>query len=95
MNAARLHPEQVSETYRRERHACNHEMGAELSRITDDIDDPVVKLRYLRSALDAGDEARVGRLPTAAARKALYRLRGLEALDSVLQDGRAKQAVGE
>ncbi|HEU4604403.1 MAG TPA: peptidoglycan recognition family protein [Steroidobacteraceae bacterium] len=95
MASASFHPERVSETYRRERHACNHEMGAELSRITDDIDDPVVKLRYLRSALDAGDEARVGRLPTAAARKALYRLRGLEALDSVLQDGGAKQAVGE
>lgn len=95
MSAARLHTEQVSETYRRERHACNDEMGAELARITDDIDDPVVKLRYLRTALDAGDEARVGRLPTSAARKALYRLRGLEALDGVLQDGDAKDAIGE
>jgi hypothetical protein len=95
MGAASFHPEQVSETYRREKHACNGEMGAELARITGDIDDPVVKLRYLRSALDSGDEARVGRLPTSAARKALYRLRGLEALDSVLQDGQAKQAVGE
>jgi len=94
MPAASFHPEQVSETYRRERHACNDEMGAELSRITDDIDDPVVKLRYLRTALDGGDEARVGRLPTSVARKVLYRLRGLEALDAVLEDEGAKNAVG-
>jgi N-acetylmuramoyl-L-alanine amidase-like protein len=95
MASASFHSEQVSETYRRERHACNDEMGAELARITDDIDDPVVKLQYLRTAINAGDEARVGRLPTSAARKALYRLRGLEALDSVLEDGHARAAVGE
>src|SRR4051794_27947433 len=41
MSAARLHTEEISETYRREQHACNDEMGAELARITDDIDDPV------------------------------------------------------
>jgi hypothetical protein len=93
--AASFQSEQVSETYRRERHACNDEMGSEIARITDDIEDPVVKLRYLRKAVDAGDEARVGRLPTAAARKALYRLRGLEALDTVLTHSQDKAAVGD
>ena len=58
--------------------------GAELARITDEIEDPVAKLRYLRGAMETADDALVTHLPFAPARRAWYRWRGLEALDAVL-----------
>jgi hypothetical protein len=82
-----------SEHYRRERKPCSRELGQELARITDEIADPVAKLRYLRSAIDAGDDGVVRHLPHAGARRALYRLRGLEALDSVLDANDAPGGV--
>jgi hypothetical protein len=72
------------EHYRRERKPCSRELGAELARITDEIEDPVAKLRYLRGAMEAADDALVTHLPFAPARRAWYRWRGLEALDAVL-----------
>lgn len=74
-----------TERYRRERPPVSRECGDELTRITDDIDDPIVKLRYLQSALnDEGDKtALVQFVPIAPARRAWYRLKGLQALDAV------------
>ena len=74
-----------TERYRRERPPVSRECSDELTRITDDIDDPVVKLRYLQSALnDEGDKSALVQLvPIAPARRALYRLKGLQALDAV------------
>lgn len=72
-----------AEQYRRERQPCSSELRAELARITDDIDDPVVKLRYLRAAIDRGDATRIAHLPRGPVRRALYRLLGLESLDAV------------
>ena len=43
-----------AEQYRREREPCSGELRAALARITDDIDDPVIKLRYLRAAIERG-----------------------------------------
>jgi hypothetical protein len=82
-----------SEHYRRERTPCSRELGQELARITAEIDDPVAKLRYLRGAIDAGDEGVVRHVPHAGARRALYRLRGLEALDSVLDGDDDRRVV--
>ena len=73
------------ENYRREREPCSSELHTELARITDDIDDPVAKLRYLRSAIHRGDATRIDRLPCGPVRRALYRLHGLEALDAVIE----------
>jgi hypothetical protein len=72
-----------AEQYRRERQPCSSELGAELARITDDIDDPVVKLRYLRAAIERGDASRIEHVPCGPVRRALYRLQGLESLDAV------------
>jgi hypothetical protein len=74
-----------TERYRRERPPVSRECGDELTRITDDIDDPVVKLRYLQSALNnEGDNNRLVQLvPIPPARRAWYRLKGLRALDAV------------
>jgi hypothetical protein len=71
------------EQYRRERQPCSSELRAELARITDDIDDPVAKLRYLRAAIERGDAAPFTHVPFGPLRRVLYRLRGLEALDAV------------
>jgi hypothetical protein len=73
------------ENYRREREPCSSELRAELARITDDIDNPVAKLRYLRSAIERGDATRISRVPCGPVRRALYRLHGLESLDSVVE----------
>lgn len=83
-----------AEQYRRERAPCSRELRAELTRISEDIADPVAKLRYLRGALEEGsaEDGRVARLPYGPARRALYRLRGLEALDVVI-DPKAGDAV--
>src|SRR5690349_10197860 len=75
-----------TERYRRERPPVSRECGDELTRITDDIDDPVVKLRYLQSALNTeGDKSALVQLvPIPPARRAWYRLKGLQALDAVV-----------
>lgn len=80
-----------TERYRRERPPVSRECGDELTRITDDIDDPVVKLRYLQRALDKDDKgaALVDLVPIPPARRAWYRLRGLQALDAVADQGAA------
>jgi N-acetylmuramoyl-L-alanine amidase-like protein len=82
------------ENYRREREPCSNELRTELARITDDIDDPVAKLRYLRSAIQRGDATRIDRLPCGPVRRALYRLQGLEALDAVIEPAAEPIKVG-
>jgi N-acetylmuramoyl-L-alanine amidase len=78
------HTRSSVEHYRRERKPCSREFGTELARITDEIEDPVAKLRYLRGAIETADDALVSHLPFPPARRAWYRWRGLEALDAVL-----------
>src|SRR5688500_11391827 len=80
-----------TERYRRERPPVSRECGDELTRITDDIDDPVVKLRYLQSALNKDDKGAtlVQLVPIPPARRAWYRLKGLQALDAVADRGEA------
>lgn len=80
-----------TERYRRERPPVSHECGDELTRITDDIDDPIVKLRYLQRALNEDDKgaALVNLVPIPPARRAWYRLKGLQALDAVADHGEA------
>ncbi|MET0535089.1 MAG: peptidoglycan recognition family protein [Steroidobacter sp.] len=80
-----------TERYRRERPPVSRECGDELTRITDDIDDPVVKLRYLQSALNEDDHGAslVNLVPIPPARRAWYRLKGLQALDAVADQGNA------
>lgn len=73
------------ERYRHERQPCSNELRDELARITDDIEDPVAKLRYLRTAIERGDATRIERLPCGPVRRALYRLHGLESLDAVIE----------
>lgn len=72
--------------YRAEREACGPELSSELLEISDDIDDPVIKLQFLRGAIDGqrGYERRVQRLPFAPIRRALFRLHGLRALAPAL-----------
>jgi hypothetical protein len=82
------------ENYRREREPCSSELRTELARITDDIDDPVAKLRYLRSAIQRGDATRIERLPCGPVRRALYRLHGLESLDAVIEPTAEATKVG-
>lgn len=82
----------ATERYRRERPPCSRECSDELARITDDIDDPIVKLRYLQRALHADDgksAALVNLVPIAPARRAWYRLKGLKALDAVADSNEA------
>lgn len=79
-------PAAATEKYRHARASCGRELGDAIEQLSDDIDDPVVKLRFLRNALDQDDayERRVRRLPFAVVRRALYRYRGLEALQPVV-----------
>jgi hypothetical protein len=74
------------EKYRGEREACGPELGTELLEISDDIDDPVIKLKFLRGAIDRQTqyERRIQRLPCPPIRRALYRLHGLRALAPAL-----------
>jgi hypothetical protein len=72
--------------YRLEREPCSGEFGSELARITGDIDDPILKLKYLRGVIDQGQAAPVDLVPCAPARRALYRWRGLEALHRALRN---------
>ncbi|MBM0108260.1 N-acetylmuramoyl-L-alanine amidase [Steroidobacter sp. S1-65] len=84
-----------TERYRRERPPVSRECGEELTRITDDIDDPVVKLRYLQGALNKeGDKsALVQFVPIPPARRAWYRLKGLLALDGVADEAVANRTL--
>jgi hypothetical protein len=86
--------ESAAEHYRRERTPCSRELSAELARITGDIQDPVTKLRYLRTAIDRGEGTRIGKLPCGPVRRALYRLHGLESLDSVIDPNAGVQPIG-
>lgn len=95
MTAAGHAASATTERYRRERPPCSRECSDELARITDDIDDPIVKLRYLQRALDpdADQGANLVHLvPIAPARRAWYRLKGLQALDAVAD---ANEAVAD
>ncbi len=93
MAAVQIAPE---ERYRSEREACGAELGTELTRITGDIEDPIVKLKYLRSAIDRGDEGPVDLVPLAPVRRAWYRWRGLDALHRMLRkEGDASAHVVE
>lgn len=84
------------ERYRSERDACSAEFGTELTRITGDIEDPIVKLKYLRGAIDRSDEGPVDLVPLAPVRRAWYRLRGLETLHRMLRsEGDASTAIVE
>lgn len=80
-----------TERYRRERPPVSRECGDELTRITDDIDDPIVKLRYLQSALNKDEKGPtlVELVPIPPARRAWYRLKGLQALDAVADQDEA------
>lgn len=73
------------ERYRREREGCSAEFATELARITGDIEDPVVKLKYLRGAIDRDEEGAIDLVPCAPVRRAWYRLRGLESLYRLLR----------
>jgi hypothetical protein len=78
----------AEDKYRAQREPCDRELGSELAHISADITDPVVKLKYLRGAIGARDgyERHVQHVPLARVRRALYRLRGLEALDPLASD---------
>ena len=88
-------PSIPEEKYRAQRPPCDRELGSELAHISADITDPVVKLRYLRGAIDERDEYErtVRQVPIALVRRALYRLRGLEALDPVTHDEGARSTI--
>lgn len=75
----------LEERYRSEREACSDELGTELMRITGDIEDPIIKLKYLRGAIDRRDEGPIDLVPLAPVRRAWYRLRGIEALHRMLR----------
>lgn len=89
------HSSRPEEKYRAQRPPCDRELGSELAQISADITDPVVKLRYLRGAIDDRDdyERSVKQVPIAPLRRALYRLRGLEALDPVTDDAQSRAAI--
>ncbi len=86
----------TEQKYRLERDACGREFGTELSRLTGDIEDPVLKLKYLRGAIDHGGEGPVDLVPCAPVRRAWYRMRGLEMLHRIVRsDASASQIVVE
>jgi hypothetical protein len=87
----------TGEKYREQRPPCDRELGSELAHISADISDPVLKLKYLRGAIDdrVEYERSVQQVPIAPVRRALYRLRGLEALDPVTHDESARMSIRE
>lgn len=101
VNPASVHracPHASGEQYRAERDTCGQELSHELSLITRDIDDPVVKLKYLRAAIERPARTKSrwlfawmpDLLPCAPLRRAWHRLRGLNTLHRVLRsDDRA------
>lgn len=85
----------TADKYREQRAPCDRELGSELAHISADIVDPVLKLKYLRGAMDdrADYERTVQQVPIAPVRRALYRLRGLEALDPLARDETARASI--
>jgi hypothetical protein len=83
-----MHSGSAEDKYRAQREPCDRELGSELADISADISDPVVKLQYLRGAIEdrAGYERSVRHVPLGRVRRALYRLRGLQALDPFAND---------
>jgi hypothetical protein len=92
-----MHRTKVEDKYRAQREPCDRELGTELADISADIDDPVIKLKYLRGAIDDRDdyERSVRQLPLRRVRRALYRLHGLEALDPIAKDDKERAAISE
>jgi hypothetical protein len=72
-----------ADRYRRERAPCSGEFAKALSDVAGGIGDPAAKLRYLRAALEGDDVRLIARLPLAPVRRALYRLRGVRALEAL------------
>jgi hypothetical protein len=87
----------TKDKYREQRPPCDKELGSALAHISADIDDPVLKLKYLRGAIEdrADYERSVQQVPLAPVRRALYRLRSLEALDPVTHDESERASVRE
>jgi N-acetylmuramoyl-L-alanine amidase len=85
----------TADKYREQRPPCDRELGSELAHISADIVDPVLKLKYLRGAIEdrVEYERSVQQVPIAQVRRALYRLRGLEALDPVAHDAAARASI--
>lgn len=85
----------TADKYREQRPPCDRELGSELAQISADIVDPVLKLKYLRGAIDdrVEYERSVQQVPIAPVRRALYRLRGLEALDPLAHDETARASI--
>jgi N-acetylmuramoyl-L-alanine amidase len=72
----------ASDKYRQERPTCDRELRFTLAQLSESIADPVAKLRYLRRAIEAQHQERIVRhIPGAPIRRALYRRRGLAALE--------------
>ena len=90
-----MHSSVGEDKYREQRAPCDSELGTELDHISADISDPVVKLKYLRGAIDEGDtyERSVQHVPLARIRHALYRLRGLEALDPIASNDAERATI--
>lgn len=89
------HSQEKDGKHRHSRPACGRELGDELAKVGAEIDDPVVKLRYLRGALDQAENysRQVQRVPLPPLRRALYRWRGLEALEPILDDEIHREAI--
>lgn len=89
-----MHSSDAEHKYRAQREPCDLELGSELSDISTDIADPVSKLKYLRGAIDDHERYRrtVQHVPLEGVRRAVYRLRGLEAL-APLASGAGERAT--
>ncbi len=85
----------ADDRYRREHPPCTQDLAAELSRVTADIHDPVVKLRYLREAMSEDGQPIIQRAPLPVVRRAWYRLRALAALDRVVDVAERSTAVAQ
>jgi hypothetical protein len=90
-----LDPLSGPEKYRAQAPACDVELRDELTQISADITDPVIKLRYLRAAVGEREkiERHVQRVPIPPLRRVLYRLRGLQALQPIADDEASRAAV--
>jgi len=95
--AATLDPFSGPDKYRTQADACDVELREQLSQISADIADPVLKLRYLRGAVGDGEriERHVKRVPIPPLRRVLYRLRGLQALQPIADDATARISVNQ
>jgi hypothetical protein len=95
--AATLDPFSGPDKYRTQADACDVELREQLAQISADIADPVLKLRYLRSAVGGGEriERHVKRVPIPPLRRVLYRLRGLQALQPLADDATARISVNQ